>query len=278
MTGITKVSKESIGFFGRVSIDRNRCGNFLFIADPSFLSSYVQLIMMWIFHLTYEQIIETDWYSMMGYVPVYSVIIVVGILGCNSRPLKHLKELPDKYLWILNVSGLFAAIAISALCGIVDMFSGFTRNFLTFAIINSSLIFLLLVAGFVIADILREKYENEIQMKDKYTELIKKHYKLLLDKDEETRKIRHDIKSHMMMLNEYEDKNDFVSLKRYLEEMNQDYQRLNRNFVYTGNRTADAIIGNMESKAKLCGVKMKVRGKLPQIMDRKRKFALFFLT
>lgn len=230
---------------------------------PSFLTSYIQLIMVWIFHTKYEQAIENDKYSMMGYIPVYITIIIIGILCNNIKPFKQLRKMPDKYLWILNISGLFCAIAISALCGIVDMFSGFTRNFLTFAIITSSLMVLVLVAGFVVADILRKKYENEIKMKDRYAELIKKHYKLLLDKDEETRKIRHDIRTHMMMLNEYANKNNFELLKQYLREMNDNYQIISQ-YIYTGNRIVDAVIANMENKLKDCNINVKVNGKLPQ--------------
>lgn len=84
---------------------------------------------------------------------------------------------------------------------------------------------------------IEEMLENEKQQKI----MQKQYYEALLEKEEDTRRYRHDMANHMLCLNGLAQQDNMEELKAYLQKMQEQTQVIQRKHYTTGNQVLDVI-------------------------------------
>ena len=79
--------------------------------------------------------------------------------------------------------------------------------------------------------------ENELLLQD----MQRQYYESLLEREENTRRYRHDISNHLLCLNRLVEEKDFAALQEYLGEMHQELQEIQKNEYDSGNRIVNVI-------------------------------------
>lgn len=89
------------------------------------------------------------------------------------------------------------------------------------------------------------------------------HYNNLELALEETRKIKHDMKNHLICLKYLSDNKNYKELDKYLGEIQDSINVINTG-IYTGNNVIDAIINQKITRAKEDNIVFNISGSLPQ--------------
>ncbi len=85
--------------------------------------------------------------------------------------------------------------------------------------------------------IIKEMLQNEMVLMD----MQKHYYEALLEKEEDTRRYRHDMVNHMLCLNGLAQQDNMEELKAYLQKMQEQTQVIQRKHYTTGNQVLDVI-------------------------------------
>ena len=113
---------------------------------------------------------------------------------------------------------------------------------------------------------MKKSIEYDHKMDKIFYEKQVEYYKKMLEKDEKTKKFRHDIRKHMRAIASLCEEGDIGNIKKYVENLQDDYQECCT--IYTGNIISDSFISslieNMKSDPKF---KYSIRGKIPQKFD-----------
>ena len=117
--------------------------------------------------------------------------------------------------------------------------------------------------GLMIALIIsRNVYREKEYLAAKYLEEQKLHYEYLENRERETKKFRHDIKSHLLIVNDLIHKKQYEECEAYLRETNVRIDRFSYK-ISVNNGIADAIINRFYVEAKQKGIQLQVKGHLP---------------
>lgn len=79
--------------------------------------------------------------------------------------------------------------------------------------------------------------ENEIRLKD----MQKRYYDTLLEREEDTRRYRHDMENHLICLDRLAREGDIASLQRYTRQMRQQMEEIQKRRYVTGNDILDIL-------------------------------------
>lgn len=180
----------------------------------------------------------------------------------------------NKYGQGIRKIGVYNIIAFTALTGIdtviVMILAIITRleeqvtNMMVFLVAFVLVILgLFLQLGAVILILVqRNVYKESQQLTEKYLEEQKNHYEYLEKREIETKKFRHDLRSHMEMLTVLVKKHQYDKFDNYVEEINVNIDRFGNN-VTVQNGIVDAIINKYYSEAVANDVTMEVKGRFP---------------
>lgn len=108
----------------------------------------------------------------------------------------------------------------------------------------------------------RNIYKESQQLTEKYLEEQKNHYEYLEKRETETKKFRHDLRSHMEMLSVLAKEHRYDEFDKYVEEINVNIDSFGNN-VSVQNGIVDAIINKYYSEAVASDVSMEVKGRFP---------------
>ena len=179
-----------------------------------------------------------------------------------------------------NASSTLEKIGVTNLVGFTILLAVDTLVVNIIAVMNSQLNFMkykniyLLAVVFVIIGIFiqlasvillftqRNVYKEKEEITDRYLNEQKNHYEYLENREKETKKFRHDLRSHMEMISNLAKNNEYEEIDAYLEQMHIKIDSFG-NMVTVQNGIVDAIINQYYMKAMQSGVKMEVKGRFP---------------
>lgn len=118
-------------------------------------------------------------------------------------------------------------------------------------------VFLLLWQGIVARKEIQLK--EEIQFTQDVVKLQEEHFQQIIVQDEKIRKLRHDMRGHMIVLKEYCKNQEYQKLEEYITSM-LDAGTLDHVKCYTGNQGIDAVLNDLIEKAKKEGIEVQVNG------------------
>lgn len=103
--------------------------------------------------------------------------------------------------------------------------------------------------------------ENELLAKQ-FLDSQKDHYEYLEKRETETKRFRHDIKNHLIVMTELLHNKDFGEIEKYLNAINENVNKFS-NRISVNNGIADAIINKFYYDAQEHGIHIQVRGHFP---------------
>lgn len=124
---------------------------------------------------------------------------------------------------------------------VITAVSGISENTI---IVTISMLMVINIATFALYDALSYYYEKQIEnvvLKNELTYYTNQLY-LIQKSVEDTRRLRHDIKNHLIAISSYLKEGDHTPAVRYINELIDDVRNVNRCYSDTGNVVVDSII------------------------------------
>ena len=109
----------------------------------------------------------------------------------------------------------------------------------------------------------QEQFEQQMLWNERLLNEQKKYYELLLQKEETTKKIRHDMKSQLACLSRFLEKEEYGSARDYLRELTGNIKRLNI-LISTGNDVVDIVVNDIIQSEK---IELSWKGKIPSRLN-----------
>ena len=144
----------------------------------------------------------------------------------------------------------------------VDSYMANKRNIYLLAVVFVIIGIFIQLAAIILLFTQRNVYKEKETIADKYLNEQKRHYEYLENREKETKKFRHDLRSHMEIISNMVNNHEYESMNSYLEKMHMKIDAFG-NLVTVQNGIVDAIINQYYTKAGLNNIKMDVKGRLP---------------
>lgn len=87
-----------------------------------------------------------------------------------------------------------------------------------------------------------DNYKELLELEGRLRISQQHYYEMLLEREEETRKFRHDISNHIICLKEIVEGGNLTVAKDYLSDMNWSISQIHKKHFFTGNDIIDAIV------------------------------------
>lgn len=94
-----------------------------------------------------------------------------------------------------------------------------------------------------------------------YLEIEKEHFKKLQQQEQDTRKFRHDIHNHLMVINRFAEEEKTEKLKEYLHSVNESFATI-QSIYHTGHEIIDSILDKKSNELKQNYIKLEMDGNL----------------
>ena len=112
----------------------------------------------------------------------------------------------------------------------------------------------------------KNEHREKERMAKNYLDAQKQYYELLRDKDLQTRKFRHDIRSHLATMQILCQKGNYEGIKEYLDNINGIVDNMANSFS-VGHEIIDAMLNQYAYQANKEGIEMKVSGRIPNNLN-----------
>lgn len=177
-----------------------------------------------------------------------TVLETLCILGLICYIKKHdkiaewLRELPTHYYFV----GFLCSFMASGISSYIEMElenKSFNEKILmsVLVMITVELLYIMCIGAAVIATFCKN-YKEENLLKDDYLRLSKQHYETLLKNTQEIRSLRHDMQSHVNALSYFSKEKDWDKLQTYIEEVNENAQKVRPYTVNVNHGFINAIL------------------------------------
>lgn len=119
------------------------------------------------------------------------------------------------------------------------------------------------LASVILLIISRDTYKEKEEITGKYLNEQIKHYKYLEQREKETKKFRHDIKSHMQVLSSMAKNDMYSNFDEYMKDINIKIDSFG-NVITVNNGIVDAIVNKYYSEATQKGIDIVIKGMFPK--------------
>lgn len=201
---------------------------------------------------------------------IRSIIILLLILVFSS--FANSKQISKKHLTLSYVIFFTTVIIIDGT--VVIAIGNYLFN--QMPIVNIPLvltIYILLILGILIQIILlirmiksRDQHKENEKLAKQYLENQTRYYEYLVQREEDTKKFRHDIRNHINMLNILFQEKKIDECQKYLMDLTTHYENIH-NAISVNNCIADAILNQYFFEAKLHNITLNVSGHFPPQCD-----------
>jgi sensor histidine kinase YesM len=194
------------------------------------------------------------------------LILILSLLWLILKRLNLLYKLNrnklSKTVYFLCISGfLMSSVIISVLRAASEKVGDSNLSLYYAVIIGFSILIQIICLSLIYLFYSREQYKTVNQVIEEYSGKQIEYYKALLAQEEDTRKFRHDIKNHILCIQELLDMGKPNEAKEYIQEIYQDLSKIA--CIYdTGNDIVNAIINYYAAKGKEDQIRLQVKGQL----------------
>lgn len=196
-------------------------------------------------------------------------IMSFGIIGVLGKKYKKSNTTTIQEIGFANLFGLTILLAVDMYVVGVIKSQPFISSYLTNKekMYMVALVFVIIgifvqLAAVIILFSQRNIHKEKEQISNAYLNEQKNHYEYLENREKETKKFRHDLRSHMELISSLVKKHDYEQIEDYIKQMNLKIDTFG-NIVTVQNGIVDAIINQYYTKAKQSGIKMEVKGMFP---------------
>ena len=183
-----------------------------------------------------------------------TILEFLCILGLTYYIKKHdkiaewLKKLPTGYYFVGFLCSFMATGASTYVEMDLENKSYNERIMISILMmVTVELLYIMCIGAAVIATFCKN-YKEESLLKDEYLRLSKQHYETLLKNTQEIRSLRHDMQSHVNALSYFSKEKDWEKLQAYIEEVNENAQKVRPYTVNVNHGFINAILEDSLSK------------------------------
>lgn len=180
------------------------------------------------------------------------VILLIAIFTRKKNTDSIAGVLSFKVALMLGVGILAVCLNVVSVHTIISseyMGETFQQRSLIFTAIGT-LTFIILIILFLVKDYLAYQYKEKVEMASYIMEEQRKYCELLVQKSEETRKLRHDMSSHISSIDYLLRNEKYEEAGDYVKELNHQIEELR--LVYdTGNELINAMLGELGARYEL---------------------------
>lgn len=195
------------------------------------------LIIFVILKRRFKKNIMNSYYSIK---PRYIIVVLLGIIACGC------------YLAPIQMFGISESKSIIQY---VMILGGSI----------SGIIFIIVLVAMVIMNDMKNHYRNLSEISERLFEQQKNYYQTLIEKEQYTKRFRHDLNNHIYCLQHLNEQKKYDDLSSYLNEMRANVQELNID-IQTGNEIVNIIVNDIYSKYKTDKISINWKGILPYNM------------
>lgn len=142
-----------------------------------------------------------------------------------------------------------------------DMVDPVGAQLVSEVVIIMSVGMLIEISIIIISLLVREEYKDINRVNEQYLSMQRNHYEKLRQLDEDTRKYRHDMKSHLQCLKTLSELKDYDEIDRYLNNMVDKLAAVTQT-ITVGDPIIDAVINEKLAEAEKYRIKLAVSGKI----------------
>jgi sensor histidine kinase YesM len=203
------------------------------------------------------------WFTLIKVALVALAYILVKSLASDTT--FKIGILSKQQTAILIILPAFSFATMSILDWGVRNYVNVPINVSTFLLIASFCTIVYNVVIMILIDklILNKKYKQLNEMSEAQLLTQFNHYEQITRKNQETRKLKHDMKNHLSCIRNLIENNEIAAAKELLNEIEDTIHGLDLE-ISTGNNIADAILNEKNRVASRSGIKFEYSGVLPQ--------------
>lgn len=197
---------------------------------------------------------------------LWIVLVIFFLKGKNWRRQfeEEIVYMPDKNWekYVLNGAGVFLLMLSLLLVSLEE--SSIKEFYVRLIILSGGIsMILLLIAMAAMVKQWRKKnyYMYTAEANQRFLKMELEHFRNYQQMESETRRMRHDMKNHILCMETLADKDDYAGLKKYIDSLGQNMQALDKG-IQTGDPMADAICSEKSHIAAKSGISINVQGKL----------------
>lgn len=181
-------------------------------------------------------------------IEIICILLASYFISKHEKIRKWIKELPTGYYFVGFLCSFISTGIVAYLE--VQMREYHIREQIIVNILvmfATEILYILCITAAVIATFCKN-YKEENLLKDDYLRLSKQHYKTLLKNTQEIRSLRHDMQSHVNAMSYFSKEKDWDKLQTYIEEVNENAQRVRPYTVNVNHGFINAILEDSLSK------------------------------
>lgn len=228
----------------------------------------IYMIPMCVLHIIYgsiDPILELNKfdYAILIVELVFMIILAVICITIHrlykKYPLYFVPDNSKKHtgFYIAMGYGYFVLLVVQA---VLDMVYG--SRFLIFLVLVVLLIMDMTLIIMLVQEYRVKYFTHTAALNEYYLNSQVEQFKNYRMQQWETRRIRHDMKNHLLMLSQLAENGDLERIKKYINSLSEEMQST-ASELHTGNDTADAIVNAKYAQAERLGIKIEIDGMLP---------------
>ena len=193
------------------------------------------------------------------------VLLCICILGkyFKKKYRNKVRNIGGNY-WILFIVTMFFDASVIIMLGsfIVDTLQVEHRFIAVFSYMCVVIGLLIQLVLLINALVTRNVHKENEKLAKQFLESQNEHYQYLEKREYETKKFRHDVKNHLLLLENLINTGKYEDAEEYLSNINEKVSSFN-NQISVNNGIADAILNRFYTEAKEIGITLKVSGHFP---------------
>lgn len=197
-----------------------------------------------------------------------SILVILILLMCKKKVNNNLFRqsiyLKKRYLIIilLGMIGLGFYVAPIQMLGLTEKMTKYEAA-ITIGVYTSGIIFIIICVVLLILNDSNIQYKQINDMNQKLLDQQRLYYQTLIDKEQYTKRFRHDINNHIYCMYHLCEKKKYEELMHYLNDMNKFTIDLNFD-INTGNSIVNIIVNDLYTRNKNDNIDVIWKGYLPE--------------
>ncbi len=209
-----------------------------------------------------QELYENIYISFLCSIITISFLIVIGATH-QSKIQGSIATLNVKFLVILFVDIIVNTLVMSFFEYMIkEEQAVMDKPLMVVTVIGVAIGIYVQIGLLIYLAIAKDYLKERNDLNQYYLDLFKDHYEYLKQKESTTKKFRHDMQNHLLVMKTLCEKEDISEMGEYLNRMGETIVG-NASVVQTGNDMVDAIVNKFVESAKQHQIEFKVKGHIP---------------
>lgn len=205
------------------------------------------IVIMYACDISFEQIEASLVLNILLSSASIIVLSVTAVLNKIFGKNKKYEHISLKYIGLMILGSLVVAFYMTFVIMTVTN-SKSTEETVTFLVFSlSGIIFVIVCILLMYNKSRNEQLKYETEMMYRLVKSQENYYTMLLQKDDETKQFRHDIRNHLYCMQTLFENGEYEQLKKYFEKMNEELKELSVG-INTGNNLVNVILNEIKSR------------------------------